>query len=197
MQIKLTVLLSCISLARASFELPADLADGAYHLTYDVDNNTVISNINTGATSIVKARSAELAKRDSGCTGSSYNHDSYLDAVRQLKNYCNIGNWVSPGAAVFASGDAKVYVCNYRGAQPCSSGEWDDFNSQMDRNCGAWVGAWVCIPVVFSKQLKFYSLTNSFQGLYQRLGEDIVRISRPRQQILMIMLTLKIVDVIM
>lgn len=165
MQIKLLALLPILGLAHASFELPANLPDGAYQLDYDQDNNTVITDMATGKTSLVEARSAEnsahIAKRDAGCTPGRYNHNDYLTSVSRLKSYCDQGNQVISRATVWSVGDAKVYICNYGGSQGCSGHEWDDFNSQMDRNCGDWVGAWVYI----SDWKKTYGRDNAARGI--------------------------------
>lgn len=142
--------LSLLTLTSA-LTLPENLADGGYTLDYDKDGNTVVTSLSTGestthATLPIAPRNVHAARgEESGCTQVTYDHGDYQNSVDQLKNYCDNGNKVISKATVWSHSNAKVYICNYGGEQPCSGNEWDSFNGRMDQNCGAWQGAWIYV----------------------------------------------------
>lgn len=164
MRFTLAFLSSLAVAAAQAYTPPAGQEDGMYSVTFDASGQAVTKRHDDtfvrpqsakfrrglsshNAPSSVEAR--DFPSQQVSCTGRDINdHHDYSVVQNCLSAWLDKNSGTGSYTTVFycRAGDTLLAICNYPYTIYGSTGEIQDFNNVMDRQCGSWRSGFIWIP---------------------------------------------------
>jgi len=148
------ILIASLGLAAAAtaqtFQIPRDLADGAYIVSLDHNSASVFTQLEHNTTAVARRGDAEVQRRQvsfpsgSGavCNQPLVNDNDMFGAGQawdQMFNACsNLGGAFlkNKQALFFKAGTATAFMCNYSSkGNPCNTAEWEQAIGNVRNAC--------------------------------------------------------------